>query len=221
MKTSQILTYVILTTLAIICIGLAIFVFTRPKPSVNADPCIGNSGPAWVRPTCAFVTESYLDSNIIEPTPQLYLGNFTQSQGTAGGAACLPMWYAFRYVRISDGGYGPLSAWTPLNQPIAAGLSNLPYAPQTGGPQPQGSSTCGFNAPEIVTTTTLDLSYLDGYVLNLHRQVGTFTPGSDGQIVGNLINVGKTGTTPYFTSFCTDVLFPTNTSGTRCANNNC
>jgi hypothetical protein len=209
---SKALYYILgISILVLLIIGIGVWFLPKYVPPAGC----GNLSSQWARPNCVFLTESYSDSSIPTPTPSLYLGSFSQdSSPSVGGPCCTPMWYAFRYVRLSDGGYGPLSEWTTV--PVQAGASTLPWA--TGAPnQSVGTATCMFNHPVIVTTQPLDLSYTDGYILNLHRQVGT-PPGatSEGQIVGALINSGKTNPGFWYTSSWNDILYPTNTTGSRC-----
>lgn len=174
--------------------------------STPPNPC-GNLPGSWVRPNCWWVNERYADSTIPAPTQQVYLGAFSEDPSLPGGPLCTPMWYAFRYVRISDGGYSSLSPWSGT---IYAGAPTLPCAPS--GSCGQGSNTCTFNRPTLVTIETLPFTVADGYLLNLHRQTGTFDPNSEGQIVGNLILVPSS----LGTSFWSDVNYNPNLPGVTC-----
>lgn len=119
---------------------------------------------------CLWVKETFYDKNIPAPTPQIYLGGFEYSQGS-GPPFCSPVWYAYRYVKNSDGRYGPLSKWSGYNPKnpdavpaaIFAGANSnlLPCAPLNGAapscstlgipPNTCGnSSSPGFNLPTVV-----------------------------------------------------------------------
>lgn len=211
--------YSVLGVLTILFLILAIFIFMMGKPVI--DYC-NRAGPTWVRPYCVYIDEKYADNSIPNPQQQLYLGNFTYDPNLPGGPLCDPMYYAFRYVRISDGGYSKLSPWTTT--PIYSGAKTLPCYPSGKSTDncahdniPTGSSTCKNNRPVIVTVDPLDLAIIDGYVLNLHRQVGTFDPNSEGQMIGFLMagernNPDGNG----WTSNWVDVLFNPNPNGNRC-----
>lgn len=181
----------------ILLIGISVGVFVYYKVKETGG---GNDGPkcnqSQMSSNCLYYQEKYADSSITTPTQQLYLGQFTYSQG-AGDALCQPMWYAFRYVRQSDGGYSALSPW--IQSPVFAGACTLPCAPSVcGTPQvppngrPQDSVT--YNAPTIVTVSPLDypLDLLSSsgatYVANVHRYVGVTPPSAteEGTIIGML-----------------------------------
>lgn len=119
---------------------------------------------------CLWVKETFFDKNIPAPTPRPYLGGFSYSQGS-GPPFCAPVWYSYRYVKNSDGRYGPLSKWTgydpsdpdKIPSPIFAGPNSkiLPCAPIKGAPPSCSSlgippNTCGsgsnpgFNVPKVV-----------------------------------------------------------------------
>ncbi len=216
--------YIILSIIALVLIGFGIVVALMKQPSLNN---CGRAGPEYIRPQCVSINELYADSTVPTPSQPIYLLKFTYDPSAAslGGPPCNPLWYAYRYVRTSDGGYGPLSSWT--TQPIYAGSPNPPCVPVTGQPPNNwcslngiatgcgsgGSST--FNEPVVGTTGTLELSLADGYVLNLHRQVGTFDPTSEGQLVGQLIAPSRSSSTGP-TSFWYDISFSTNSGNTRC-----
>lgn len=143
---------------------------------------------------CLWVKETFFDKSIPAPTAQPYLGGFYAATG-GGPPFCAPVWYAYRYVKNSDGRYGPLSPWTGSDSPninlngapaaIYAGVdsSKLPCLPggcsQVGIP---GNTCDGFNQPKIVlveSITNIDTrfgqsdAWENGYTLNVHRQVGT------------------------------------------------
>lgn len=126
--------FVILGVAALIFLILAFIVFFMKEP-VCGYGCA--KAPTFMNgPDCISVKEKYSDDKIIKPTPIPYLTGFSSSLGS-GPAFCLPVWYAYRYVRNSDGGYGPLSAWTGSNfssnpntpMAIYAGATALPCAP--------------------------------------------------------------------------------------------
>lgn len=206
-----------------ISVGIYIYYkYKQSKPSGGGSNC---NTSQWDK-NCVYYLEKYADSTITTPAQPLYLGAFGYSQG-AGPALCQPMWYAFRYVRQSDGGYGPLGSWT--TQPVFAGSCNLPSAPSvvnTGQVPPPGNSQVSvtYNTPKVVTTQPLDYPLYQGYVANIHRYVGQTPPpnGSDtgSTIIGSLepISVNSYG----FTSQFTDVLFnPNQGGGTTCSAQAC
>jgi hypothetical protein len=217
--------YVVFTVLTLLFLGIAIGIFILKQPII--DSCQGVSN-IWVRPQCVYIQEKYLDTTIPIPKQNLYLGDFTYDPNLPGGPLCEPMYYAFRYVRTSDGGYSPLSPWTTI--PIYSGASTFPCYPQGSNPTSNppdgwcsldgietGSQSCQFNRPTIVTVDPLDLAIADGYILNLHRQIGTFDPTSTGELVGNLLAVSRNNPNAQgWTSSWPDVLFNPNSQGTRC-----
>lgn len=182
-----------------------------------------NAPPEWVRPNCVYVQEKYLDDTIPGPKQNLYLGSFTYSQSIQGGPLCDPTYYAFRYVRMSDGGYSKMSPWMTI--PVQSGANNLPCYPTDPLNVDQckavgittGSQSCSFNRPEIVTVDDLDLSMKEGYVLNLHRQIGKLNPDSEGDTVGFLIAPDKKKSKgQLFSSHWPDIIFPTTNNGIYC-----
>lgn len=179
----------------------------------DSNPSTCPTTGLWVKPLCVFVSENYADSTLPTPTQSIYLQSFTYDPNLSGGAICEPQWYAFRYVRISDGGYSALSNWTTI--PVQSGTTNLPCygSCQNIGISPT-TNTCTFNRPTLATVAPLDLSFAQGYVLNLHRQSGTFDPNEDGDLVGFLIETNSPN--QIFTSQWTDILFTTNPNGQIC-----
>lgn len=201
----------------LIGISVGVYAFYKLKKSSSDKPRCNTSQQDS---ECVYYLEKYPDSSITTPGQTLYLGAFSYSRG-AGPALCQPMWYAFRYVRQSDGGYGPLSDWTPASQPIFAGSCNLPCAPKVCGSTlvpPTGNSHASvtYNAPQVVTVSTLDYPLYQGYVANIHRYVGTdptIPPpaGTEGTIIGTLETVSSSS--HGFTSQFIDVLFNPNPGG--------
>jgi hypothetical protein len=215
-----------------------VYFLTLPNPK-NTDTCsYGCSrAPIWMQstpPYCIWVKEEYSDKSIPKPTLQPYLSNFTSQEGAK--PYCLPVWYAYRYVRNKDGGYGPMSNWTGYNpadpnNPISikAGSVNLPCPP--GGCAkngvPFGNKTCSASQPFLSLDGSLDFNVNeyspDGYSLNVHRQIGYidtktgedkgFNPTSEGEIVGVFYVNDKTqGSTAFFT----DILNPNVTDQNSC-----
>lgn len=214
----------------LIGISIGVYVYYKMKAAGSNKP---NCDTSKQDNECLYYLEKYSDPSITTPDQTLYLGSFSYSQG-AGPALCQPMWYAFRYVRQSDGGYGQLSHWTTL--PIFAGSCNLPCAPSSTS----GSGSCGtalvpppnnsqasitYNAPQVVTVSALDYPLYQGYVANVHRYVGTDpnTPppeGTVGTIVGTLqpVSFNSNG----FTGQLIDVVFnPNQGGGASCNVLNC
>lgn len=230
--------YILLGILLLLFIIAIIFIYFYTKTPNPNNEC-NNATPQWVRPNCVFIQENYADSTITDPQQQLYLGAFSYDPNLSGGPLCQPMWYSFRYVRLSDGGYSSLSPWTPL--PIFSGAAVLPCYPSTSY-EPnnmhtlynkcpdeklrtvsdycnvdniiEGTGSCQFNRPTIVTVDPLDQELITGYVLNLHRQVGTFDPNSEGQIIGFLIP--DTNNQQGWTSHWVDILYNPNQANSRC-----
>lgn len=206
-------------------LGLYFFKFIS-NPSAPPGNCV-NLPEMWVRPTCAFVKEDHLDTSIVKPSQNIYLGDFVSNPNiNAGGGICTPLYYAFRYVRVNDGAYGPLSDWTTI--PVQSGSTLLPcYPKDPSETDPSknckadniqtGKLSCDFNQPTLVTVDPLDYSITEGYILNIHRQEGSLDLTSEGDIVGNLINSGKnTSNAKGWTSFWIEVLFPADPPGAAC-----
>ena len=125
----------------LIFIGIAAYFYFMKDPSKNKNCAYGcdltHIRAPWMNgPDCVSVKEKKFDSSIPAPDQIPYLSKFSYSSG-AGPAFCSPAWYAFRYVRNSDGAYGPLSGWSgtnplkPNDVPLAiyACASNLPCIP--------------------------------------------------------------------------------------------
>jgi hypothetical protein len=216
--------YILLFILAFLFLGLGTFIHFVEVPKSCAFGCA--AAPSYMNgPDCISVNEVYLDGTIPSPTPIPYLGNFEYSAG-AGSAFCLPVWYAFRYVRNSDGGYSALSPWTGQSSvggsiafPLAiyAGATTLPTVPNQTIP-----SACNLNQPTIILNQPLDFDVnygaADGYTLNVHRQVGYmsngaaagFNPTSEGTVVGSFV------VSPASTFFIDAVFNPNSGGGTCC-----
>jgi hypothetical protein len=223
MKGTTIAGIVTLSIFALVFLGFALYFTFWVSPSSLPSGCkfgCAIAPPYMNGPMCLSVLEKYQDSTIPTPTPQPYLSSFVYAPG-AGAAFCLPVWYAFRYVRNSDGGYSAMSPWT--NAPIYAGAIGMPWV--TPPSTPVGNNV---NQPTIVLTSPLDLptsstsstsssSGPNGYTLNVHRQVGSigyggtpigFNPTSQGTIVGSFI-VPPSPQNPIFT----DAVFNPNIGG--------
>lgn len=104
------------------------------------------------------------------PTPKLLQFKFDK-QLPNKNPWCHKTWYAIRLVNTKTGEYGPMSDW--MSSPVYAGMTK---------------DTCTYNSVTIgtdeVTTKDIDLS---NYGINLHRQVDSLFPASDGAIVGMLL----------------------------------
>lgn len=204
-----------------VCIGVAAYFYFMKDPG-ESEHCAYGCDQAKIRapwlngPDCLSVKETVPDSSIPMPSQIPYLSNFRFSPG-AGYAFCNPAWYAFRYVRNSDGAYGPLSEWSgtdptnPSGTPLAiyACATKLPCVPSVGGDPSSscaaagisvGAATTTFNAPTIALVKPPDIdtkfSTPDGYTMNVHRQIGyidgngnvvDFDPKSEGKVVGFFI----------------------------------
>lgn len=213
--------YVLFSCLAIIFIFLAVYYWFMKDPSKGVDCAFGCAQAAlkspWLNgPECLSIQEKYKDSKIPAPSAGLqpFLSDFRYIEGVKGGAFCIPAWYAFRYVRNKDGGYGPLSQWSGYDPKAPTG--SVPMAiyacatslPCVGGTSNDACSSLGiktgpgssaFNRPTLAITNPIDFDIknftADGYTLNVHRQLGYvkdgvlsgFDPSSEGEIVGMFI----------------------------------
>jgi hypothetical protein len=173
---------IVLGILILALIGVGVFVYVSGK-TTSIPPC----PQGWDESTgCHYVQENYADASIATPNTPLYIGDFENNPSDPGPALCEPMWYAIRYVRQSDGGYGPLGAWTTI--PVQAGATTLPCPPSGCGTNVAiGPASCNANRAVMGTTSPLQYSIIDGYWANVHRQTGTFDSTSEGDIVGVLI----------------------------------
>lgn len=230
---SKIVFYIILFFIGFVSIIAATYLYFMEYPNVCKYGC--QLAPSYLKgPNCASVIEKFKDNSIPAPSPLIYLSNFSLSRG-AGPPFCAPTWYAFRYVKNSNGAYGPLSKWSgsgtltgdvQIPLPIYSGGENLP-CPPPGCSQskiPFGKSTCSFNQPEISLAGPLDIDYTYGdpnsYTLNVHRQTGDgfdkngapkgFDMMSEGDIVGSFI------VTPKKIFFIDVFSNPHTTTGTSC-----
>ena len=221
--------YTVFILTALIFLGLTIYLLVMKSPSICKYGC--DLAPSYMNgPFCLSVIETTLDPTIPTPTPQPYLGNFIFS-ANMGPAYCAPVWYAFRYVRNSDGQYGPMSQWTGYNSseptnPLAihSGGDSLPCPPAgcTAFGVQTGNATCTANSPTIILLSAPDVptNSATGYTLNVHRQVGGwssptvstgFDPTSEGTIVGSFaVGPGVRGQTAFFV----DAQNPNQGSGT-------
>lgn len=191
-----------------ILVAIGYFVYRHVKGTPAPPPC----NVPGMDPTCSYVLEKYQDPTLKAPTQPLYLTNFEYIP-EQGAPWCVPTWYAFRYVRVSDGGYSTLSEWTHL--PVQAGASMFPcpdgkcwFKTASGGAPLSGTETCHFNAPVIGTIGPLDYDITQGVYANVHRQHGALDPSSEGEIVGFLIPSGYTNPAEWQAhNVMTDILF--------------
>lgn len=210
-----------LITLILIALFIWVFVFLKNPPQI---PC-----PAGWDKNCSYILEKYYDESIdvTKPLP-LYLGDFEFKVGE-GPPLCKPMWYAFRYVRLNDGGFGSLGPWTDkpvfANAPTNGQNCNLPCpgqncpVDQDGNSKYCGPVSCNFNHPVMGTVDDLGYSsQKDGVYANVHRYIGTddTTPppiGEEGEIVGILLPSSSYA----LKSMIVDVLYNPNTQGATCS----
>ena len=229
--------YIILTALAVaFLLAAAFFLFFFKIPSECNFGCA--SAPSFMNgPQCLSVVEKYSDPSIPTPSQNLqpYLSEFIYAEGE-GAPFCAPVWYAFRYVRNSDGGYSTMGPWSGA---VYSGSENLPWYPgfsPSGTPAaPSGTSfsapsgTCNANQPTVILTSPINspggqFDSLSGYSLNVHRQIGSidangnvtgFDPSSEGDVVGVFeVFPGLNGATATFV----DAVFnpSPNSTATRC-----
>jgi hypothetical protein len=216
---SKIPWYVLFSGLSLLCIAIAAYFYLLPNPQTDPSPeCAYGCplSPSWQQgtPNCLSVKETTFDSSIPTPNQIPYLTEFKFVDGSPPQYPfCNPAWYAFRYVRNKDGAYGPLSGWsgTDSSNPTATPMAiyscatELPCFPDgknsscsAQGITP-GPATTSFNTPviglgsPITDIDVLKSATIDGYSLNVHRQVGyldgdgnvkDFDPNSEGDIVG-------------------------------------
>jgi hypothetical protein len=191
------------------------------EPSLTCTNPLTNDPlpPIFVRPNCYYVQENTYDGTISSP-PQPALLDFSLAQGTPGGALCDPLWYRFRYVRLSDGTYGPFGPW--ISSYVMSCANVLPYISTAQNPV-TGAATCAFNQPTLTVTSEVPSPYNDPgqWVINVHRT--TFCPtstqltppdDSNDQVVGILYPAGNGG-------IFVDVFFPTNPVGAVCSGATC
>jgi hypothetical protein len=252
---SKIPWYVLFSGLSLLCIAIAVYFYLLPDPRTDPSPeCAYGCGIAKDRapwqngPDCLSVKETTFDSSIPTPTQIPYLTQFKfVDDSPPQWPFCNPAWYAFRYVRNKDGAYGPLSGWTgtdssnPTATPMAiySCATELPCFPNGKtdscgkiGITP-GPATTSFNTPVIALgspITNIDVlkSYsIDGYSLNIHRQVGyldgdgkvkDFDPKSEGEIVGMFFPLTKSKQGLYTEEFGDRIFWPkaNKTNSTTC-----
>ena len=98
---------------------------------------------------------------------------------------CQPTYFALRKIKVTDvsgkgpdailsGDYGELSDWIG---PIYSGAESFPC--QNACSFPVGKKSCNFNS--MIIGTSEQVNYPD--ILNLHMQVGTLNPKSEGVII--------------------------------------
>jgi hypothetical protein len=235
--------FVGVVVVALIFVGVYLYLTVKHSNGGGIDSCIDPATnqpfpPGWQRPNCDYVTEDTFTTAIAAPQAELYLGDFYYSVGAASGGFCLPTYYSYRYVRISDGAYGPLSAWSP---PIQSCACSLPcYPPTQSTPVDQrcsvdgillgdqldihGNETCSYNTPVLVVMEPIPTPYNDtsSYAINVHRYSGV-TPPSDteeGEIVGVLFAFPSPDTTGWCGKF-TDVLYSVSSPGDVCEGQKC
>lgn len=215
MKTSTIIWVVVLGTLIIGLIFFGLWVRNLKKPTPGRN-CHETSDWLW-SDDCFSFQEKFFDSSLDSPAGvRPYLINFESSAGM-GNPLRLPMWYRFRYVNVSTGGYSDFSEWT--TNPVIVGSCCLPCP---GGADncsalgiKTGSSTCNYNKPNIGVNTN-DAAYdpkvplEDGsfVYMNLHRYTGkspaeTNPPADDvkDEIVGYLPMSTTVGGVSYYNWF--------------------
>jgi hypothetical protein len=192
--------YIFLAVIGLLFFAASAFFFFFKVPRECTTLC-----PEYMNgPGCHSVLEKFSDPSIPTPTPKIYLTNFTKADGVA--PFCLPVWYAFRYVKNDNGGYGPLSQWSGYKgdgvvpTPIYSGSKTFPCPPGGCVGVKYGQASCDLNQPKLELYGKLDVDIDIGnpqYTLNVHRQVGTgidkdgnptgFDPTSEGDIVGYFI----------------------------------
>ena len=107
--------------------------------------------------------ESYADNTISKPKTPLNLLGYASALESQPW--CVPTWYAYRFVRLSDGGYGPLSVWS--------------------GPFASCSPTDNMINVGILTSMEYDIT--SDYRPVVHRQTGSIDITNQGTPVFELI----------------------------------
>ena len=228
--------------IAVIIIGIYLY-YTVTHPPSGVSPCVDPATnqpypPGWQRPNCDYVTEDTYDASINTPEAELYLGDFYYSEGSSSGGFCLPTYYAYRYVRVSDGSYGPLSSWSPPIQSCACELPCYPPTPTTPDDQRcsvdgiplgdqldiHGNETCAYNTPVMVVMEQIQTPYNDTnlYAINVHRYSGLSPPSptEEGEIVGVLYAFPTSDEHGWYGKFV-DVLYGVSTPGDVCEAQKC
>jgi len=212
------LLYVILGILLFfLVIGVIVWLVVRKtKPGLSCK----RDTLKW-DPTCLWMQELKSDSSIQQPQNPLYLVKFSYSENS-GPPVCLPMWYAYRYVKADTGEYGPLSQWT--TSPVSAGGQNLPLPPNCS----ISDDTCTFNNPVIGVVDKLEYPLLtSGIWANVHRYVGKMnqsqSPDSDtmeknSTIIGTLLPFSAGCNATYAWSDVLDNPCVNTNCGVRCTN---
>lgn len=184
---------IILGVLAIIIFlfGMWAYFFSKPTTPPCPDTMLKND-----KGDCIGYKELKPDKSIKAPRMAPELAWFTESPGLSNHPWCTPTWYALRYVRASDGAYGPLGPWSPIDKPVVAGGKNLPSTNSF-------PNSCSYNSVSIGVNGRLEydgyspgVSDKDRIYANVHQQNGYydytakewkgFDPKSEGQIVGVL-----------------------------------
>ncbi len=172
----------------------AIKIWFMPEPQKGTG--CKNKGEQW-SDDCTTLQEITPDSSLTSPKGKsLFLLSFVNDSGL-GSPFTSPVWYRFRYVNSSTGGYSEFSDWTPY--PVQSGACCLPC--QTGG-LGCGKRSCDSNKPTLaILQSQLDYtidSPLPGGVIvyvSLHSYVGGSTPPSStvtSTPIGNMYPQGNT-----------------------------
>jgi len=130
----------------------------------------------------------YFDGTIKTPRNKLYLAYFKHDPFVKNiDRMCRKMWYSYRFVRNTDGGYGVMSPWT--EGPIYAGSTNLPCKGTCDKKYvDMGRKSCDANHPIIGTVEDLEYDFpIDDYYPVVYRQLDTLDTSKEGDIVGILL----------------------------------
>lgn len=188
----------ILVCLAVGFLVLGILIFRMKTPF---NPCYNQvTGqpypPSWARPLCSYVTESYSDPSILTPMEPLSLMSFETVPGSGSGAFCKPVRYAYRYVRIADGGYGGMSPWSEKV------ISNKKLDTR--------------NTPTLGVMFQPPIAYSNsGWILNIHRKV----EGQPEEIVGSTVILSSPSQGAWASFTDLGAVSPVSPPGTVCNRN--
>ena len=168
METIKILFYIFAGIFFILAIS-SMFI-SQP---IAQNPC--SDAPAYmarvqgpIGEQCIYAIENYPDPSISQPNIPLVVKSFSYNPDIPQGPFCDKTWYGYRFVSINDGGYGPI-LWSPWH--IKSKSNENQVYLELGPGQPQHSIS-------------------DGYILNIHRNVGSPNSDTQGVIIASLLGAG-------------------------------
>lgn len=186
--------------LIIIIIILIVIIYFA---SISKNPYIGNCLDVKVRNKntewsndCKYIFEKSYDGNLKKPTKPLYLSGFS-SNDQLGPGLKVNVWYRYRFVRGTTGGYSDFSPWTRSG--IIAGSETLPCKEKkcSSDMRYSGKKSTNSNVPTL-SIDSLEHDLLKGeeeeqIYANVHRVFTSFgvdkppNEKEEGEIIGFLI----------------------------------